>query len=160
MPCKFTISSSIDKEIQQTIVLVCLDMIYERGVMPKSRQEGMIYDFYHGVVKKDIVLKVDKFISTSYLFKKFWGSDYMVVGDDATVATPTSRSENLLPMLLKVPNKKTSATISEMYKMLHKVEVIEGDDEWENNNSSEKKNMPPGWFFPSWFAFAVFCNYN
>eukprot|EP00957_Ditylum_brightwellii_P204577 15339911-Ditylum_brightwellii.AAC.1 len=110
MPRKVTISSSIVKEIQRTIVLVCLDMIYESGAMPKSRQEDMIYEFYHGMVEKDIVSKVDQFISTSHPFKKFWDNCYLVVSDDATVATPTSRST--LKTYL-VPNKKTSATISD-----------------------------------------------
>eukprot|EP00957_Ditylum_brightwellii_P081000 6161088-Ditylum_brightwellii.AAC.1 len=34
-----------------------------------------------------------------------------------------------------------------MYKSIHKVEVIDGDSEEGNSNSS-------------WFAFVVFCNYN
>eukprot|EP00957_Ditylum_brightwellii_P105069 8008145-Ditylum_brightwellii.AAC.1 len=69
MPRKSTITSSIVKEIQQTIALVCLDMIYKRGSMNKSKNEDMIFMFYHGTVNKGVVSKVDKFISASHPFE-------------------------------------------------------------------------------------------
>ena len=51
MPRKGTIKSSIIKEIQRTIALVCLDIIYEKNSMSKKDQWSLVYevyDYYHG----------------------------------------------------------------------------------------------------------------
>eukprot|EP00957_Ditylum_brightwellii_P089084 6783594-Ditylum_brightwellii.AAC.1 len=47
-----------------------------------------------------------------------------------------------------------------MYKIIHNVEAIDGDDKERNSNISEKNNIPADWCCPGWLTFAVFCNYN